>query len=401
MNALEVFRSAFRGMGANAMRSALTLLGVLIGVASVISLVGVGAGSQKQITDRIDALGTTTLTVRSGGGSSGAIRYQNLTPEVADALSRAVTAGLAPDLAAVVPQVTSSQAITAGTKTSTAQIIGTSADYFSVTGSTIAQGTGFTANDLTTARRVVVLGAGLADTLYGTADPVGTTLVIGSTPYLVNGVMAAKDSTGIESTNDVLIAPLSRMQRSITGYGNLGSIVLQATGSDTVDAAKAEAAAVINATLGIDATDATYRITSQSQLLATVTSTTSTFTAMLAAVAGISLLVGGIGVTNIMLVTVTERTREIGIRKALGATRGAILGQFLTEATALSLLGGLAGVVAAFVVSHFSIMGVRPVIVTSSVLLALGVSVGIGVFFGGYPAARAAAMRPVDALRHE
>jgi len=401
MNVLEVFRSAFRGMGANAMRSALTLLGVLIGVASVISLVGVGAGSQKQITDRIDALGTTTLTVRSGGGSSGAIRYQNLTPEVADALSRAVTAGLAPDLAAVVPQVTSSQAITAGTKTSTAQIIGTSADYFSVTGSTIAQGTGFTANDLTTARRVVVLGAGLADTLYGTADPVGTTLVIGSTPYLVNGVMAAKDSTGIESTNDVLIAPLSRMQRSITGYGNLGSIVLQATGSDTVDAAKAEAAAVINAALGIDATDATYRITSQSQLLATVTSTTSTFTAMLAAVAGISLLVGGIGVTNIMLVTVTERTREIGIRKALGATRGAILGQFLTEATALSLLGGLAGVVAAFVVSHFSIMGVRPVIVTSSVLLALGVSVGIGVFFGGYPAARAAAMRPVDALRHE
>ena len=401
MNVLEVFRSAFRGMGANAMRSALTLLGVLIGVASVISLVGVGAGSQKQITDRIDALGTTTLTVRSGGGSSGAIRYQNLTPEVADALSRAVTAGLAPDLAAVVPQVTSSQAITAGTKTSTAQIIGTSADYFSVTGSTIAQGTGFTANDLTTARRVVVLGAGLADTLYGTADPVGTTLVIGSTPYLVNGVMAAKDSTGIESTNDVLIAPLSRMQRSITGYGNLGSIVLQATGSDTVDAAKAEASAVINAALGIDATDATYRITSQSQLLATVTSTTSTFTAMLAAVAGISLLVGGIGVTNIMLVTVTERTREIGIRKALGATRGAILGQFLTEATALSLLGGLAGVVAAFVVSHFSIMGVRPVIVTSSVLLALGVSVGIGVFFGGYPAARAAAMRPVDALRHE
>ena len=401
MNALEVFRSAFRWMGANAMRSALTLLGVLIGVASVISLVGVGAGSQKQITDRIDALGTTTLTVRSGGGSSGAIRYQNLTPEVADALSRAVTAGLAPDLAAVVPQVTSSQAITAGTKTSTAQIIGTSADYFSVTGSTIAQGTGFTANDLTTARRVVVLGAGLADTLYGTADPVGTTLVIGSTPYLVNVVMAAKDSTGIESTNDVLIAPLSRMQRSITGYGNLGSIVLQATGSDTVDAAKAEAAAVINAALGIDATDATYRITSQSQLLATVTSTTSTFTAMLAAVAWISLLVGGIGVTNIMLVTVTERTREIGIRKALGATRGAILGQFLTEATALSLLGGLAGVVAAFVVSHFSIMGVRPVIVTSSVLLALGVSVGIGVFFGGYHAARAAAMRPVDALRHE
>ena len=402
MNVLEVIRSALRGMGSNAMRSSLTLLGVLIGVASVISLVGVGAGSQKAITDKIDALGTTTLTVRSGGGRpTAAIRYQTLTTKVSDALTKAVSTGLAPDLSAVVPQVTSSQTITAGTETTTAQIIGTSADYFAVTGSRIAQGTAFTANDLATARRVVVLGAGLAETLFGTDDPVGATLVVGSTPYLVDGVMAAKDSTGLESTNDVLIVPLSRMQQSITGYGALSSIVLQATGTDAVSAAQAEAAAVINTNLKIDAADATYRITNQSQLLQTASSTTSTFTAMLAAVAGISLLVGGIGVTNIMLVTVTERTREIGIRKALGATRGAILGQFLTEATVLSLLGGLLGVGAAFVVSHFSIMGVRPVIVTSSVVLALGVSMAIGIFFGGYPAARAAAMRPVDALRHE
>jgi len=401
VNGWEILRSSLRGMTSNKMRSALTLLGVLIGVGSVILLVGVGSGSAKAVAAQIDSLGTSTLTVRAGGGgSSGSgIRFQNLTTDVSDALA---VKDQAPDIKAVVPEVTTSQTITAGTVSTTAQIVGTTADYFTVTNSTIAQGTSFSANDYATARRVVVIGAELATTLFPDGDPVGQTLIIGSTPYLVNGVMAAKDSTGFENTNTVLVAPLTRVQQSISGYGNLSSIVLQATGSGTVTAAQAEATTIINSTLKItNPTDATYSISNQSQLLSARTSTTSTFTAMLAAVAGISLLVGGIGVTNIMLVTVTERTREIGIRKALGATRGAILGQFLTEATLLSLIGGLLGVAGAVIGSNFSIMGVKPSIVSSSIVLALGVSMAIGIFFGGYPAARAAAMRPVDALRHD
>ena len=401
MNGLEVLRSSLRGMTSNKMRSALTLLGVLIGVGSVILLVGVGSGSAKAVAAQIDSLGTSTLTVRAGGGgsSAGGIRFQNLTLAVSDALA---VKDQGPDIKAVVPEVTTSQTITAGTVSTTAQIVGTTADYFAVTNSPVAHGTSFTANDYATARRVVVIGAQLATTLFPSTDAVGKTLIIGSTPYLVNGVMAAKDSTGFENTNTVLVAPLTRVQQSISGYGNLSSIVLQATGSGTVSAAQAEATTIINSTLKItNPTDATYSISNQSQLLTARTSATSTFTAMLAAVAGISLLVGGIGVTNIMLVTVTERTREIGIRKALGATRGAIMGQFLTEATLLSLIGGVLGVAAAVIGSQFSIMGVKPSIVTSSIVLALGVSMAIGIFFGGYPAARAAAMRPVDALRHD
>ena len=406
MNALEVFRSALRGMSSNVMRSVLTLLGVLIGVGSVILLVGVGAGSAKAVSDQINSLGTSVLTVRSGQSSG--IRFQNLTTTVADALQASVDAGTSTALKEVVPEITSSQTVTAGKKSTTAQIIGTTANYFDVTSSKVAQGTPFAANDLTQSRRVVVIGAELATTLFGApgsvgaTDPVGQTVVIGSTPYLIDGVMAAKDSTGLQSTNNVLVAPLTRVQQSIAGYGNLSSIVLQAKDADAVTTAQAEATTVIDTTLKIATpADATYTISNQAQLLAARTSTASTFSAMLAAVAGISLLVGGIGVTNIMLVTVTERTREIGIRKALGATRGAILGQFLTEATLLSLLGGALGVLGAVIGSQFEILGVRPAIVGSSVVLALGVSIGIGVFFGGYPAFRAAKMRPVDALRHE
>ena len=395
---MEILRSSLRGMTSNKMRSALTLLGVLIGVASVILLVGVGSGSAQAVANRIDSLGTSTLTVRSSARASG-IRFQNLTTTVSDALGDKT---MAPDIGSVVPQVTATETVTAGALSTSAQIVGTTAPYFDVTNSPIAQGTSFTTNDLTTARRVVVIGADLATTLFPGKDAVGQTVIIGSTPYVVDGVMAAKDSTGFSNPNSVLVAPLTRVQQSISGYGDLSSIVLKATSADTVDAAQAEATSVINSVLKItDSTTATYTISNQSQLLATRTSTASTFAAMLAAVAGISLLVGGIGVTNIMLVTVTERTREIGIRKALGATRGAILGQFLTEATLLSLLGGVLGVAVAVIGSQFSIMGVTPSIVPSSVVLALGVSLGIGVFFGGYPAARASAMRPVDALRHD
>jgi putative ABC transport system permease protein len=193
------------------------------------------------------------------------------------------------------------------------------------------------------------------------------------------------------------------MQESRTGYGSLNQILIQATGPDRVNAAEAQVTAILNEKLKVTAATSStpYRIMNQAELLETRTDNAKTFTMLLGAVAGISLLVGGIGITNIMMVTVTERTREIGIRKALGAPKRTILNQFLVEATVLSLIGGLGGVGAAVAGSRFTIMGVQPVIVPASVLLALGVSVAIGLFFGSYPASRAASLRPIEALRYE
>ena len=404
MSPLEIVRSSLRGIGANPLRSCLTLLGVLIGVGSVILLVGVGNGSAQAVAEQIGSLGTTTITVRasSSGGGRNAVQDQTLTTATVDALSASVADGSSPSIANVVPQVTSSATVVVGSTTSTAQIVGTTPDYFDATASPVALGRGFTQNDVDLSRRVVVLGAQVAEDLFGADNPVGRSVVVGSTPFVVDGVMAAKDSAGTSSTNDLVVMPLTRVERTFTGYGALSTITLTATDADTVDAAMAEATYVLDEALGVAAgADAPYTIANQSQLLSTATSATSTFSSMLAAVAALSLLVGGIGVTNIMLVTVTERTREIGIRKALGATRSAVLGQFLLEASLLSLLGGSLGVLGAWIGSQFTILGTNPVIVPSTVVLALAVSIGIGVVFGGYPALRAARMRPVDALRHD
>jgi putative ABC transport system permease protein len=218
----------------------------------------------------------------------------------------------------------------------------------------------------------------------------------------VVGVLGAKDTNGPSDSNDVVVAPLTTVRDTVAGYGGLTSITVQATSAETVEAAQAEITAILDAALGVtDSSSASYRVFNQAQLLDTATDAADTFTVLLAAVAAISLLVGGIGVTNIMLVTVTERTREIGIRKALGARRGSILGQFLAEATILCLVGGALGVLAGVVGATFTIAGVEPVLVPASILLAFGVSAAIGLFFGSYPANRAARLLPIDALRYQ
>jgi putative ABC transport system permease protein len=404
VNIYETVRFALRGVTANKLRSGLTVLGILIGVAAVILLVAVGNGSSQQIQQAIERLGTNTLTVTSGGGGlrGGAASIQNtsLTMDLLPALSNHDDA---PHVKNVYPVVTGSQVATyEGSNHTIAQAIGTYPGYLSASNYKIARGSTFTMDDVTEARKVVVLGQTVVDDLFGTVDPIGEQITVSGKLFTVIGVLADKGGAGFTDPNDVAMAPITAVQESLTGYGALNQILVQATAPDAVADAQAEVTAVLNQKLNItSSTTNAYRILNQSQLLATRADAARTFTLLLGAVAGISLLVGGIGITNIMMVTVTERTREIGIRKALGAPKRTVLAQFLVEATVLSLIGGLLGVVAAVVGTRFTIVSIKPVIVPSSVVLALGVSVAIGLFFGSYPASRAAALRPIEALRYE
>ncbi|HWD05362.1 MAG TPA: ABC transporter permease [Amycolatopsis sp.] len=400
MNPLEVLRFAVRGLTANKLRSTLTTLGITIGVASVILLVAVGNGASAAIAASIQGLGTDVVNVspvRGGGQSSEA---RPLTVQDAHALVDPVGA---PDVKAASPIVSTSATATYGqTSYDISNVTGTEPAYFTTTNRQVADGALFSAEDVTQARKVVVLGPTTAQSLFGTAEPVGKNVLLNGIQFTVIGVLQAKGSTGLQNADDVAIAPISAVENSLAGYGSVNQIAVQATSADSVSLAQAEITAILNARHGIRLGGTPdYQIQNSEQLLATRTSATQTFTVLLGAVAAISLLVGGIGVTNIMLVTVTERIREIGIRKAIGAPRSAILGQFLAEATMLSLFGGLLGVVIGIVGSQFSFAGITPVVVPSSIVLAFAVSALIGLFFGSFPANRASRLRPIDALRHE
>ena len=435
----DILLSAVRGVTANKLRSILTMLGVLIGVGAVILLMAVGNGSAQRVNSLITSLGTNTLTIRPSGTATGS---SAITLAVSDKLNHA---GLG-HVKTVVPESTTSLTVSStNASQSNISIIGTSQDYFTVSTAAVASGSAFTAADVTSAAKVAVIGSTLATELYPTSSALGQSITVSGTPFTVVGILATQSSTGFNDPNSVVVAPVTRVQRSFTGFGSLSSLLAESKTTAGVAAAQGELGVELNQLLHVSAATAAsaanspaasgasglggffrraaggvrggggaaaggssvasssstlpYSITNASTLLSTAQASATSFTVLLAAVAAISLLVGGIGVTNVMLVTVTERTREIGIRKALGATRGAILGQFLAEAAILTLLGGVLGVVAAVFAAQFQINGTQPVLIGYSIPLALGVSVAIGVFFGVYPAGRAAAMRPIQALR--
>jgi putative ABC transport system permease protein len=404
MNALETLRTALGAIAANKLRSGLTILGLCIGVAAVIALVAVGNGSKRQVEASIDSLGSNVLVVqaqRGGFGPGAAGATVTLTQADAQALANGFDA---PDVKSESPvvQASSTTLVSGSTSYQPGSFVGTTPSYAQARNYDVAEGSWFSASDVTKHVRDVVIGPTVAANLFPGSDPVGQTIRVNGTSFQVVGVTAAKGSNGTTDQDDVVMAPITAVQDTLTGYGGLSSITVQATSGKTLDAAQAEVTSILNTRLHVtDPTNPGFSVVNQGSVRQASSASTSVFTTLLGAVAAISLLVGGIGVMNIMLVSVTERTREIGIRKAIGARRADVLQQFLTEAVLVSVLGGLLGVAVGLAASHFRIAGVQPVVAVPAIALAFGAAVLCGLFFGTYPAARAARLRPVEALRFE
>jgi putative ABC transport system permease protein len=407
LNVFDNLRVAIGGISSNKLRSVLTTLGVLIGVAAVIILVAVGTGSSQAVESRINQLGTNTLTVfntgRFGRGAfSSGTQTQQASLTIAD-VNELENPDNAPDVKSVSPVVSTSETATYGAASYTTTVDGSTPSYLGAEDYTVQAGSAISSQDVTSHAQVVDIGSDVASNLFTTGEnPLGATIMIGSTNFEVIGVLASKGSSGLTDQDAVAIAPYTAVEDHLTGYSqSFSELIVQGRSASTLNLAEAEVENVLAAQNDTTVADLPFEVLNQATLLSTVQSTSSTFTVLLGAVAAISLLVGGIGVMNIMLVTVTERTHEIGIRKAIGAPKSAILTQFLFEAVLLSLIGGTVGVVIGVVGSRFKIVGVQPVIAPYSIVLAFGVSIAVGVFFGFYPANRAASLRPIDALRYE
>jgi len=409
MNVIEGLRIALTSLAANKLRSGLTMLGIIIGVGAVIALVAVGAGAQAQVTERFESLGSNLLVIRPGmitfrGVSQGAASAQSLTNEDVQAIAR-----LAHAVAAIAPQYSLQASVVYGSKNTQTTVLGVTPEYLRVGNWRVARGRFIDEMDLTSQAKVAVLGASVVEDLFGGSlvDPLGKMIKINRQNYQVVGVMASKGVGGFQNLDDQVFIPLSTAQIKFGGAGNtiLHAINVQVVSADKIELAKAELAAILRARHGLTSGQSDdFTVLDQTQILEMVQATTQTFTVLLGSIAAISLVVGGIGIMNIMLVSVTERTREIGIRKAVGAKRRDIMAQFLVEAVVLSLVGGFVGILVGYGGAQVvtPLLGASRALVTpGSVILALSVSLAVGLFFGIYPASRAAALNPIEALRYE
>ena len=403
MSARDLIRLALGRLGTGKLRTALTMLGVVIGVASVVALVAVGQGATSGITNRLAGLGTNLLTVNAGASFSGSTRQafgSSTTLTLADATALRSLAGVQ----GVAPELSIQKLVFAGAKNTTTTIIGTTPDYPTVRAYTLWQGSFLTQASLDAGLRVAVLGATTADDLGLGASAIGTDIAIGGLPFRVVGILQAKGGTGFASPDDQILIPVSTASALIVGGTSVRSVGVSVATPDQMTTVTAEITAALRERHGLTATAAAdFTIQNQDQLLATVSSVSTLLTVLLAGIASISLIVGGIGIMNIMLVSVRERTREIGIRKAIGARGRDILAQFLIEALALSLAGGLFGIVIGLAISALIgvIAGWGFIFSPLTVVAAVGFSLMVGIVFGVWPASQAARLDPVVALRYE
>jgi putative ABC transport system permease protein len=420
MGVTDALQLAVEALIANKMRACLTMLGIVIGVGAVIALMAVGQGSQKAVTDSIAGLGSNLLFVRPGASTgAGNVRgaagsSQSLTQADAEAIAGSVS-----NVVAAVPQSQSGAQVIAGANNTFTSIVGVTPQYLEITGLEVTSGAFISDDDISRTAKVAVLGADVAATLFPDgSDPVGQQIRLSQGPTAVSvqviGVLKAKGGNSASSYDDQMFLPLSTVQRQLSFARNarnaaavVSQITVKVASKNDLDKAKQAITQLLMDRHEV--TTADFRVESQEDLAASANEVSQTMTVLLGSIAGISLVVGGIGIMNIMLVSVTERTREIGIRKAVGARHSDILMQFLTEALTVTVFGGLLGIVAGLGAAEFmngkNIAGlgenVQTVISWPSVAVAFVVSAAIGLFFGIYPAQRAARLKPIDALRYE
>ena len=407
--ATETLRLALRALRRNKLRSFLTALGIIIGVAAVICMVSIGEGAKQRIRTQIESTGTNVVLLFSGSSSSGGMRGgMGSQPTITWDDLRAVQTELPAVRAAAPLSRTGTQAISES-QTWTTTVYGTTPEYFTIRNWSIARGSGLTASDQAGAAKNAVIGQTVAENLFGAGtDPIGQVLRVRNAPYIVVGLLESKGQGGMgEDQDDAIFVPISTFQARIQGGLSQyvrGPIYVSAVSSEAIDAARAQIASLLRERhrLAPDEED-DFSTRSMAEMTGTLTSATQTLTTLLASIALVSLIVGGIGVMNIMLVSVTERTREIGIRMAVGAQPSDIMAQFLIEALTLAAIGGAIGVLLGLGAGELlsARFGWSMVARTDIIVMALLVSAGVGIVFGIYPARKAARLNPIDALRYE
>jgi putative ABC transport system permease protein len=407
MSIIDILHETYSALSANKIRSGLTILGIVIGISSVIAMVSIGQGAQSSIQSSIQSIGSNLIIVTPGAQrgpgvtvSAGRGTARSLKMSDVEAIQAQVT-----NIKAVAPEITSRYQVTAKGQNTNTSVVGTTPDYVTVRNVEVGTGTFITEQNIRSSSKVAVIGPTVRDDLFGAdADPLGQSIRVNRVDFKIIGLTQAKGGSGFNNPDDMIFIPLTTAQRFLSGEDYVSSISISANDADVTTNVQEQVTNVLLDQHHISNPEAAdFSTLNQTDIIAAASSVTQIFTILLGSVAGISLLVGGIGIMNMMLTTVTERTKEIGLRKAIGATRRDINLQFLAEAISLTFLGGIIGIIlgwsAAFIISYFGVLQTK--VSLTSIILAFGVSAAIGIIFGYYPARRAAGLNPIEALRYE